>query len=502
LIDTLISSVKSGGGWFSVISNVVSIGAVLFTVVLDYYVIQHNIPVFNETYSDALSIYERVTKAQTSYEQCGYIPIPATIEMLDKLLPMVDTNAGKNDYTKIYKIIVCVSNGHLDNYLKEKPEFLKTDVAEFSDKASKALVPYGASAVNYEPYSKELVVLESYLGIVDNMLGSMIVYTGDSDNPVINIEQTSTNLNHYATMPPQDLAIMLKTQAAENQKTQAAENQKTQAAENQKTQLESGPFSLKNSFSSFFSATGKDILDLWILLIDKVLETGPVPAVSIIDAYIFTIQDFCKNKFRELQDFQTKSERNLNDFLTKVYRTLHNAREFIKMLKILLWINGFAGGIIINYCHTLFVKIKTLRRERERERGRGRSQSQLEIEPGNNFEEIEGSEQRLLLEAPTIQPRSRPRGQGRGSTPGMNTENILSSTNTGVRTRMGSTIDTLMQLKNAPVETINAIDGGNKRKRKTIRHKKHRTKKLKRGKKHKRKTLRHKKAKARPTRRR
>jgi len=452
LINSLTSSIQIGGSWFTVFTKLISVGTVLFTAVLDYSFIQHNIPVFEETYKDALSIYERVAEAKESYEQCGYIPIPATIEMLDRMLLMVDKNAGENDYTKIYRMIICVSNGHLNKYLKENPDFLKTDVEEFSDKASKALIPYGNLVID-NTYSKDLIVLERYLDIADDMLGSMIIYDKDTDNPVINIDKTSTNLKHYATMPPEELARMLKTQADENQKAKI---------------VTSSPSSVKNLISSFFTATSADMFDLGLFLIDKVFEAGPVPAVNIIDSYIFMIQDFCKKKFRELEDFQRESERNLSDFLTKVYRTIQNIRELIKMLRILIWLNGIASVIILNYCRNIFIKFKALRR----------GQSELEISNDNNFEEIEGESEQLLLEA----PRARgPRSRGPRRAPGMNTEDILSSTNTGVRTRTGATVDALIGLKNTPVEDINAIDGG--KKRTTRKNKKRKTRRFKRGKK-------------------
>ena len=165
------------------------------------------------------------------------------------------------------------------------------------------------------------------------------------------------------------------------------------------------------------------------------------------------------------------------------------------MLKLLLWINGFAAGIILNYCRTIFVKIQALRT----------GQPQLENRPGNNFEEIQGPEQPfalggpeepLMLGAPpTIQSRARARGPRRN--PGMNRQYILSSTNTGVRTRTGATVDALMGLRNAPVEDINTIDGGKKRKRKTCKNKRRKTRRFKRGKK---RYTRHRRA--RPTRRR
>lgn len=312
-ISTALQPIKSSGNR---ITNLIGVGTVIYAGLLNYAFISQTMPVFTKTYNDAITVYKTLKGTMQAYEECYNIPMPDSyiVNMLDKIYE------GEYNYTKMYKIVSCVATGRFNLHLKDKPEFLKTNIPEFterfSDTTSRALMPYGVQSID----NRELVILNGYLDNLDNVLVSLIVYEEGKDiyNPIINIAQTTSNLQHYATMPAEELSRMLKEDTTSF-----------------------------NMFSSIFYSTGADMLSLGNMLIYKVLEVGPVPAVNIIDSYIFMVQDFCKLQIRQIEDFQRQSERNLSDFLTKVYRTIQNMRAFITILKYVFWLNGVTCGFFI-----------------------------------------------------------------------------------------------------------------------------------------------------------
>ena len=443
LIDSLVGNLndeQKGGGFGNIIGSLFSIGIVIYTTVLNYSLFTHIKPVVETTISDVLitsnTLMDTHKFLTASDETCSDIPTPEILKAIDTI--------GMSDFkmARIYELLVCISNGRLNSILTEKPEFIEKDIPEFTEQF--AYTATSKALVEYRIQDKELVVLGRYLDTLDGILGGLIVYDGTPNESNINVDQTLANFKHIASMPSSELSIMIQESP-------------------QKANTNINPLSFKDILSNILSASSNDIITFGYMVADKLMNTKRVLAINIIDSYIYTIQDFCTQKVREIEDLKLTSERKLADFLKKVFRAIANLREFIRVAQHLIWLNGIACSIIIYYSRIMFKKVMDLRR------------GQQAIE-GNIIEETELSNTHLML---TQREERQGKGQKRKRVDtGIDEGNIIPGEG---RTRKGvieSAANVLESMKNSS-EPV----GGKKHRHKTRKNKKNKTRSAKREKK-------------------
>jgi len=330
-----------GGGLKNMIVQLLSISFVLFVAYINNIYINKSIPVFNSIYEKYL-VYTSLTKSIKDFDvekQCGYIPIPPLVQYISKY-------NSEFDGEDIYRIVMCISNGELNTYIREHPKYLSNSIALYNQGTDYSNILPVQFSPDYD-FSKQLAVEEGGhvagpISVIINIMNNeLIVYKTDGN---MDAEGTKEKLEYYGDMPHDALVEILMSKS-----TSIVNYSKAQ-----KNVENNSIFNKINKATSFVKDTASVILSL---VQDTQRQVGNINSISIINSYAWMFQKFCRDKNRALEDYIRNKERNLQDFITDIQQTKENIIQLIKIFVLLLRLNCIACTIILTFIYKLMKKI-------------------------------------------------------------------------------------------------------------------------------------------------
>lgn len=357
LIDLLLSKTKGGvqkGGadFMKIMSILYQISFILAVIMFDYYYFSHTI--WSKIQDKGTKIMESVSILKDGSETCNNINVPDSLIYYNKYFAVRDSEED-NNLLNTYKIISCVANKWMNNYLLDEvftPEQFKQ--GNLQTEYSNALVLFDkekqkittdVSLVPSKVSSNEVtiqVIQNQILPIgqnAENILNGLIIY-GETNKQ--NIETTKTELQKYIDMNNDQLLEMLRKNIY--QQTKIEEKISNPTTFGRASEFASDSYLLLRNLFNTATKEGNGIS------FDNM-------AFDITKSYARIIKDFCKQQLRNIEDLQTKSNRKLEDFVLESERLLEDLQHFIRYLPYLYAANIKAAGIIIAYISILINKI-------------------------------------------------------------------------------------------------------------------------------------------------